>query len=252
MAATPDEWQEYRPGLIWIREYPIRFFGMVIRARTTVVRLSDGTLFIHSPCRMDAETAAYIRNLGHVACIVAPGSYHFSYVDSAQKAFAEAETWICPGVELKKPDIAFDWMLADRPDPRWERDMDQVLVRGNRIITEVAFFHRKSRTLILVDLIENVTDSTPQVGWQLRFWWKVVFRMWKHPKPAPEYQVGWKDKRAAAASLRRILAWDFERIIIAHGDLIEENAKAVALDAWRRPLAAAGPAAKPDENESIR
>jgi hypothetical protein len=188
---------------------------------------------------MDAETSAYIGNLGRVACIVAPGSYHFSYIDSAQKAFPDAQTWICPGVEMKKPDVVFDWVLGDRPDPRWDEDLDQVLVRGNRMITEVAFYHRQSRTLILVDLIENVTDSTPGVDWRLKLWWKVVFYMWNHPKPAPEYQMGWKDKNAAAASLRRILAWDFDRIIIAHGDLIEENAKAVALEAWHRPLAAA-------------
>ena len=60
--------------------------------------------------------------------------------------------------------------------------------------------------------------------------------MWENPKPAPEYQLGWKDKKAACRSLMKILEWDFDRIIIAHGDLIEENARQVALKAWRRPL----------------
>jgi len=40
----------------------------------------------------------------------------------------------------------------------------------------------------------------------------------------------------------KILEWDFERIIISHGDLIEENAKEVALHAWQRPLARSGKA----------
>jgi len=61
--------------------------------------------------------------------------------------------------------------------------------------------------------------------------------MWNNPKPAPEYQLGWKDRQAASRSLRRILSWDFDRIIIAHGDLIEKDAKEVALQAWRQPLA---------------
>jgi hypothetical protein len=60
--------------------------------------------------------------------------------------------------------------------------------------------------------------------------------MWENPKPAPEYQLGWKDKKAARWSLMRILEWDFDRIIIAHGDLIEEKAKEVAFNAWRRLL----------------
>ncbi len=44
---------------------------------------------------------------------------------------------------------------------------------------------------------------------------------------------------AASLTLKRILGWDFERIVIAHGDLIEENAKEVAIRAWKKPLASA-------------
>ena len=61
--------------------------------------------------------------------------------------------------------------------------------------------------------------------------------MWDHPKPAPEYQLGWKDKVAARKSLERILDWDFERIILSHGDLIDDEAKAIAQKAWKAPLA---------------
>ena len=161
----------------------------------------------------------------------------YFYVESAQRAFPDAETFICPGIERKRPEIDFDWLLSDRPDKRWEDDFEQVLVRGNKYIWEVAFFHKVTRTLILVDLIENITDETEGVSWTLKLWWKLVFRMWNNPKPAPEYQLGWKDKKAASKSLKKILSWDFERIIISHGDLIEEKAKEVALQAWQQPLA---------------
>ncbi len=116
--------------------------------------------------------------------------------------------------------------------------LDQVLVRGNKLIWEVAFYHRPSKTLLLVDLIENFTDQTPDVNWLLTLWWKAVFRMWNHPKPAPEYQLGWKDKSAARRSLGKILEWDFDKIILSHGDLIETNAKERALEAWKKPLSA--------------
>jgi hypothetical protein len=58
-----------------------------------------------------------------------------------------------------------------------------------------------------------------------------------NPRPAPEYQLRWRDKKAARRSLVQILEWDFERIILSHGDLIEEDAREVAHHAWRRPLA---------------
>ena len=48
--------------------------------------------------------------------------------------------------------------------------------------------------------------------------------------------MGWNDKNAARASLKKILQWDFDKIILSHGDIIEENAKEIALKAWRKPL----------------
>jgi hypothetical protein len=42
-----------------------------------------------------------------------------------------------------------------------------------------------------------------------------------------------------ARALRRILDWDFERVVIAHGDVIERDAKAVVRKAWETPLRAA-------------
>ena len=51
--------------------------------------------------------------------------------------------------------------------------------------------------------------------------------MWNNPKAAPEYQMGWSDKKIVKEGLERILSWDFERTVLAHGNLIEEIAKVV-------------------------
>ena len=61
--------------------------------------------------------------------------------------------------------------------------------------------------------------------------------MWNIPKPAPEYQLGWSDKRAARAALKNILLWEFDKIILAHGDLIEIDGRLVVETAWRSLLA---------------
>jgi hypothetical protein len=44
--------------------------------------------------------------------------------------------------------------------------------------------------------------------------------------------MGWSDREAAAKSLRRILAWDFQKILLSHGDLIDCNAREIAVAAW--------------------
>lgn len=229
--------EEYIDGQIWLCRYPVAFQGTEFDARMTVIRLRDGKLILHSPCEIDDHMNRAISEVGRVAYIVAPGNFHYLHVPSAQAAFPKAETFICPGVERRCPDIRFDWLLGDTAPDAWAEQLDQVLVRGNRWIWEVAFFHRLTKTLILVDLVENFTDSTPRANWLLKLWWKLVFHMWNRPKPAPEYQLGWSDKKAARASLQRILTWNFERVILAHGDLIESDAHEAVKKAWQKPLA---------------
>ena len=225
---------------IWLKKYPVHYAGLDFYARTTVVRLSNGELLVHSPSPIDEVLVDRIREIGPVAHLIAPGSYHYFYVAAWQEAFPEAMVWICPGVERKQPDLEFDGFLSDHAPNAWAEELDQVLVRGNRLIWEVVFLDRPSRTLIITDLLENIGEKSGAVGWQFKLWWKAVFHMWDNPKPAPEYQMGWKDRRAAKQSLERILEWDFDRIVLAHGENIESDAKAVLRKAWARPLSFKG------------
>lgn len=227
---------EYVTDTIWIVDYPVHYSGMDFGSRMSIIRLANSQLMLHSPCEITDELKETISALGEVAWIVAPGSYHYFHIQSAQDAYPNADTYICPGIERKRPDLEFDWILGDKSPDCWQDELGQVLVRGTKYMWEVGFFHKQSKTLLLVDLIENIGDQTPDIGWQMKLWWKVVFHMWNKPKPAPEYQLGWKDKSAARKSLQKILEWDFDRIIIAHGDNIESDAKAVARSAWATPL----------------
>lgn len=197
----------------------------------TVIRLTSGELMLHSPCQVTSTIAAEISALGAVAHIVAPGNFHHLNVVSAQASFPRAKTWICPGVEKRNRSLRYDGVLGDEAPRAWAGEIEQVLVQGTRIMREVAMFHRASRILVLVDLIENFTDVTPHSG-MLKFWFKYVLGMWNNPRPAPEYRIGWSDRSLAAQSLRRIIAWDFQRIVLSHGSLIEHNAHEAAADAW--------------------
>ena len=73
---------EFKTNTIWIKEYPIQYAGTRFNSRMTIIRLSNGNLFIHSPCEIDKHTKISIENLGEVEFIVAPGSYHYFNVSS--------------------------------------------------------------------------------------------------------------------------------------------------------------------------
>ncbi len=47
---------------------------------------------------------------------------------------------------------------------------------------------------------------------------------------------GQTDIENAQLALTRIMTWDFVRVVIAHGDLIEYDARETVLRAWEKPL----------------
>ena len=232
-----EQLTEYIKDQIWFLEYPVRFGGMDLFGRTTFIKLENGDLIVHDPCKINDLVKSKIDEIGVVKYIIAPGSYHHLFVTDFQQHYPEAETFLCPGLEKKRPDIKFDWILGNRPDYRWEDTIEQVFVHGTKHIWEVAFFHKPSKTLILVDLLENIGDDyRHKAGPLLQFWWKVIFRMWNNPKAAPEYQMGWGNKKMVKIALEKILSWDAERVILAHGENIEGKVNKTLCTAWKKVL----------------
>ncbi len=228
------------PDALWLGGYAVSLGGARINARMTVIKLRSGEILIHSPCAFDDALTAEVAALGPVAAIIAPGNFHWLHVRSCQQAFPHAVTYVCPGVEKRAKGLAFDEVLGDVAPPLWAGELSQVSLQGTRVMREVAFFHHTSKTLILVDLVENVTAATPGTNWFLRLFFRTI-GMWNTPSPAPEYRLGWGDKALVRQGLGRILEWDFERVILSHGDLITRDAKPRVVRAWRKILGRASP-----------
>lgn len=235
MLQTAPYLEPFVPDALWLREYSVRLTGARFNARMTVIKLRSGELLVHSPCAFDEALTAEVAALGRVAAIIAPGNLHWLHVPSCQQAFPDAVTYICPGVEKRAKKLSYDFVLGDEAPPLWADDLSQVALHGTRVMREVVFLHRASRTLILVDLVENFTSATPSTNVLLR----VLFRalgMWNRPAPAPEYRFGWGDKKRVREGMERILAWDFDRVILSHGDLITHDARQTVARAWRQIL----------------
>lgn len=227
--------QAFEPGRIWLVEYPIRYMGIRCNARMSLIRTAAGKVIVHSPAPLSPATRGFVDGLGPVSAILAPGTYHHLHAREWADAYPGAGLFICPGLARKVPALAAGTPIEDGRDYPWSTELAHLRTRGALWINEVAFFHRATGTLILTDLLENFTDDTP-ANWVTKVWLKWVFRMWNRPKPAPEYQLGWVDRRAARQALEHILAWDFRQIVLAHGELVREDAKAVARRAWSPPL----------------
>jgi hypothetical protein len=93
-------------------------------------------------------------------------------------------------------------------------------------LTEADFFHRKSKTLILTDLIENFEEEKVG-GWFGRLamkWSGVMHPHGSMPKDLRMTFSGHKDEIKKA--VETMIGWAPDRIVIAHGRWYETNAVA--------------------------
>ena len=150
---------------IWIADCPtVRFYGMPFPTRMTVVRLADGSLFIHSPERLDDNLRRAVDDRGPVRHLISPNKLHHLFLDRWLQAYPQAVCYAAPGLSAKRSDLRFDIQLDDRVPAAWAGTIDQLLFRGSPVMEEVVFFHRPSATLIVTDLIENFAPAS------LNFW----------------------------------------------------------------------------------
>ncbi len=216
---------------VWIAEAPLRFHGLPFGTRMTVVRLAQGGLWIHSPIALEGALAGEVAKLGAVVAVVSPNKLHHLHLESAQRAFPEARLFAPPGLAgklaAKGRKVRFDAELGDAPDPLWAGCLDQLVVRGSPLMEEVVFFHAASRSLVVGDLCEHFGPGDPP-------WMRALMRLARmdgRARMPPDWQLSFRlsarARGAARASFERLLAWDFDRVILAHGALIESGARAI-------------------------
>ena len=190
-------------------------------ARMTAIRLANG-IFLHSPVKLDPELKRQIDELGPVTVVVSPNRLHHLFVGDYFAAYPQAQIYAAPGLLEKRKDLNFHGTLADEPAPQWSRQLEQHLIRGASLMNETVFFHPPSRTLVTSELVFNMqrTESTFDA---------VVLRMLGDFGAVgvgyPGRLMFLMRREQNRASIDRILQWDFDRIIMAHGDIVESGGK---------------------------
>ncbi len=221
---------------IWLADGPeTAVAGFRYPTRMAVIRLSGGALFLWSPVALSDELRAAVDALGEVRYLIAPNSMHHLFLGDWRRAYPGARLFAPPGLRRRRRDIAFDGDLQDAPAPEWSQDIDQVMVRGNLITTEVVFFHRKSRTVLFTDLIQHFSP-TWFTGWRA-----VVARLdlmaASEPQTPRKFRNAFVGRRAARAAIARILAWPAEKVLMAHAAPIEADGQAFIERTFRWLLA---------------
>lgn len=226
---------------IWIVDGPIVRMAMYgtripFPTRMTIVRLSNGQLWCHSPTELTQELKTQIDKLGSVRHLVSPNKIHYAHIGTWHKAYPEAIAWASPDVRDRaieqKIDVAFHADLEDKPPSEWAVDIDQLIFRGSRFMDEVVFFHRQSSTLILTDLIENFELN--KLSSKYRWLVKLAGNFDPDGKtPLDLRMTFWGNKNQARHCLKQMLQWEPKKVILAHGRWYENNGTAQLHRAFR-------------------
>ena len=127
-------------------------------------------------------------------------------------------------------------IFPNLPLQAWKIDFDLACLQSNRLIEEVFFFHKKSRTVILDDLIQihPIVKEKPLRNALLKLEGVVS----PHGGVGLDLRLTFINRGLARRSLEKLLSWDFDKLIIAHGPCIEKDAKAFVERAfrWLAPL----------------
>jgi hypothetical protein len=229
------------PGIWIVDGAPIAAMGLTIPVRMTVVRLENGDLLLHSPTHYMPGLAKTLETLGRIRHLVAPNIAHWTFLKPWQDAYPDATTWGVPGLrdrrQVRESGVRIDRDLQDAPEAEWAGELGQGIVPGAAGFQEAYFFHKASRTLLLVDLVENLQpDKLPPLtravmgaagatdGTTARYL-RVLIR--------------WNGEEAAA-KIRGLIELDPERVIVSHGAIFAERGADRLRHAFAWLLGAAG------------
>ena len=216
------------PNTIWVSEQPVWFSGVRLRARSTVLRLEDGGLLVHSP---PAPTEAYceaLRALGEVRWIVVPSCFHHLGAPATAARFPSAKVVGPSSATAHNPQLQLHLGLEDDAFRGAVKELDVIPLEGCPFLDETVFFHRPTGSLIGADI---VIRACAEDHWTWR-WAARLMGCYDKVRTPPDVRSKTKPNDAAARSIDRMAALPLKRLLVAHADVIEDRPSETLVEAW--------------------
>ena len=213
---------------IWVAEQKLKYWGLEVGTRMTVIRLKNGEVIVISPIKVDENTINQINEVGKINTIIAPNLYHHLSISDFKSVYPDAKIFAAPGLEFKRQDIQFDKILNQGTIGNKD-EIEYFLFEGFKVLdlkgistlNEIVFFHRESQTLILTDTAFHFDESfalTTQLTMRL-------IGGYKRLEPSILEKLAVREKQKVKKSIQKVFEWDFKRVIVAHGSIIENQGK---------------------------
>jgi hypothetical protein len=213
---------------VWIVDGPVIRFGVLkipFPTRMTIMRVSDSTLFIHSPTSLWRELQGEIERTGTPQWIIGPNRLHYWWIREWRDAYPAAGVYLAPRVREqagRRIDFPAHELTGSTGYP-WDASIATLPVPGS-YMTEFEFFHRASRTLVITDLIENFEPK--KLGFGLMRWltWLGAVQDPDGQMPRDMRLTFLRHRMQLRRAIETMIAWQPERIILAHGRWYDADA----------------------------
>ncbi len=206
--------------------YPLSFLGVPLGRNVSIFRLQSGALVLHSTAPFTDADRQAIEDLGDVTAIVEATNFHDTFAESGVASFPRARYFAPAGFPLREK--LMPEAIAEGQEI-WGDELIWIPLEGVPRLNEWACFHPASQTLVVADLVFHCRPT--DIRGKLFF---AVARIRGWPGNCRLFRLCIKERNKLEKSLRSLLSLDFARLVVAHGDPIEENAKAIFRSALER------------------
>ena len=192
--------------------------GVHLPLRMTVLRV-DGGLWLVSPIAIDDALADELSALGEVHALVAPNLLHHAHVEAAKRRYPEARLLGAPGLAAKRPALPWDGAVDTGS---LAGDLQGRRIEGADKLSEVVLWHVPSATLVVTDAVFNIPEARGMSWLVLEYLSKAL----GHVEQSRLLRRLTGDRAATAKSVAAIMEWPMQRVVMAHGDVVTEQAAA--------------------------
>ena len=175
---------EVVPDTIWTFEQVQGIFYVIVPIRMTVIKLDGGGLLVYAPVAPTAECIQLVNELvaihGDVKYIILPtisGLEHKVFVGPFASEFPQAQVWVTPDQWSFPVNLPLSWLgfpsertytlPTDSSDTPFGDEFEYAILEtidlGPGQFAEVAFFHRRSRTLLVTDSVVSIPSEPPEI-----------------------------------------------------------------------------------------
>jgi hypothetical protein len=216
------------PDSIWVTERPVWFGGVRLRSKTTVVRLSDGGLWVHSPCPPTDRVCAALDALGEVRWIVVPNRFHHLQTPATAARYPNARVVGPTSAQLRNPQLRLAMGTDDPAYVRSTAELTSIQLRGVPFLEETVFFHPATGSLIAADLLISACGRD-------HWTWRIAARIWGRYgrlRTPPDVRIHTRASMAVAESIAQMRALPIQQILVAHADPVTDRPIEQLAEAW--------------------